>query len=408
MKGSYHRIEQSNISFQLVRTFAMLALLGLFCFVDSSQAEEKNGKCRLYNKSLTEKIESATASLGKGFPSRIFQGRSLCDYMNGGAEEYLAAGCTCLWVKEFGRPRQQYMVLEVYEFANGTGAKLIYSKEAGERPVELGDEGSSSNCYLVFRQEKVLCRVLCFNREDTERVTELGKEVAMALAEEGLMNEDDSRSGGNERAMMDEKSDRIVIIGASYAKGLDVDSILGMKVVNKGVAGEQSGEMLARFEEDVVALNPETVIIWGFINDIFRSDRGQMDVTVEQAKRNFEKMVELAREAGIRPILATEVTVRARDSWKEKLAALIGELLGKESYQRYVNKHVIDINEWIKRYAKVNDLMLLDFQAVLSDGEGIRRKEYATSDGSHISKKGYNRLIVYTKKTLQELGAEKD
>ncbi|MCP9462685.1 MAG: hypothetical protein NNA24_11645, partial [Nitrospira sp.] len=66
------------------------------------------------------------------------------------------------------------------------------------------------------------------------------------------------------------KKKTLVIIGASYAKGLGQHELAGYQVINKGINGEQSFEMLARFETDVVGLKPNAVLIWGFINDIFR------------------------------------------------------------------------------------------------------------------------------------------
>ena len=44
-----------------------------------------------------------------------------------------------------------------------------------------------------------------------------------------------------------------------------------MPVINRGVAGQQSFELLARFDNDVVPERPRAVILWGFINDIFRA-----------------------------------------------------------------------------------------------------------------------------------------
>ena len=45
----------------------------------------------------------------------------------------------------------------------------------------------------------------------------------------------------------------VVILGASYAKGLELPPIGDVRFVNKSVAGEQSFEMLNRFDADVAA-----------------------------------------------------------------------------------------------------------------------------------------------------------
>jgi len=76
--------------------------------------------------------------------------------------------------------------------------------------------------------------------------------------------------------------------------------------------------------------------------------------------------------------------------------------MGKKSYQDYINQHVLDVNQWIRDYAKQNGLLLLDLQPVISDDKGWRKKEYATKDGSHISEKGYEKLTEYATRVLEE------
>ena len=196
----------------------------------------------------------------------------------------------------------------------------------------------------------------------------------------------------------------IVVIGASYAGGWKPDrAIAGSRIVNKGVDGQQSFEMLARFETDVLALKPDGVIIWGFINDVFRSDRGQIDQTLKRTRESILAMVALARKAGVVPILATEVTIRGKDGWSEAAQSMIGKMLGKSSYQDYINMHVVETNRWIRDTATREGILLLDLEAVLADRDHVRRKEFAQSDGSHISKRGYEELTRYAEYRLQTL-----
>jgi lysophospholipase L1-like esterase len=203
------------------------------------------------------------------------------------------------------------------------------------------------------------------------------------------------------QAMNEQRDGALVIMGASYARGWNPGELGGRECINKGVDGEQSHEVRARFERDVLALQPRSVIIWGYINDIHRSDRADMERTKERARRSFIEMVDLARANGIEPIVATEVTIRNKDSWKELIAAMIGRLLGKESYQDYVNSQVLELNEWLTQYAEQNALLLLDLQPLLSDQNGRRKREYATEDGSHISPAGYEVLTSHFGKILE-------
>lgn len=194
----------------------------------------------------------------------------------------------------------------------------------------------------------------------------------------------------------------LVIIGASYAGGWKPQKpVAGYQIVNKGVSGQQSFEMLNRFETDVVALKPDAVIIWGFINDVFRNDRDQIDQTLKRVRESLLEMVESARKAGIRPILATEVTIRGKAGFGETVGSFIGELLGKESYQDYINGQVVQMNRWIKDTAAREGIPVLDYATILSDRGGARKKEFAKDDGSHISSAGYEAITEYTERQLK-------
>jgi len=195
---------------------------------------------------------------------------------------------------------------------------------------------------------------------------------------------------------------RLILIGASYARGWADTSWGKFAIVNKGVDGEQSFEMLARFKRDVLDERPDVVIIWGFINDIFRSDRQGIDQTLERTCGNIAKMVDLARANGIKPVIATEVTIRGRSGVKETIASWVGRIKGGESYQDFVNKQVLRTNQWIREYSVEQRVQLLDFQPLLADGEGRRKREYAREDGSHLTALAYKRLSQYAGEILSK------
>jgi lysophospholipase L1-like esterase len=207
---------------------------------------------------------------------------------------------------------------------------------------------------------------------------------------------------------IEEGSKTLVVLGASYAGGWDPERpIAGYRIVNKGVSGQQSYEMLARFETDVLELKPDAVIIWGFINDVFRSDRGQIDQTLRRTRESIQAMVGLAIKAGVMPILATEVTIRGKDGWLDSLQLMIGQILGRSSYQDYINGHVVEVNQWIRQTATSEGILLLDFEGVLADQRGVRRKEFAQPDGGHISKQGYEALTQNAEGRLRASGVSR-
>jgi uncharacterized SAM-binding protein YcdF (DUF218 family)/lysophospholipase L1-like esterase len=187
----------------------------------------------------------------------------------------------------------------------------------------------------------------------------------------------------------------IVILGASYAGGWDLKSVSGIEVINRGVAGEQSFDIAERFERDVVLARPRLAVIWGFINDISRSTPETLDSSLERIRTSYSKMIAKARENGIPIILATELTIRPRDTWSERAASMVGAVLGKVSYQDRVNGSVMLINRWLLEVAAREQLPVLKFQELLSDEAGRRRREYIQDDGSHVTTAGYAAITAY-------------
>ena len=87
---------------------------------------------------------------------------------------------------------------------------------------------------------------------------------------------------------------------------------------------------------------------------------------------------------------------------KESFMALVGGLLGRQSYADYVNKQVMDTNEWLRENARQRGLLLLDFERVLLEGRSRRRREFTAPDGSHLSPAAYDALTAYATQLLSE------
>jgi lysophospholipase L1-like esterase len=191
----------------------------------------------------------------------------------------------------------------------------------------------------------------------------------------------------------------LVIAGASYSKDWKTPPFPGFRVINTGKGGDETQQVLARFGE-VLSAKPAAVILWGHINNIHRAPAGRMDAAKERARANFREMVDLARASGITPIIATEVTLSEAVGFMNRLAAFVGGLRGKEGYAARVNREVREVNEWLRGFAREQNLQLLDLERVLDDGAGFRKTEYTTDDGTHISDAGYAALTRYAGREL--------
>lgn len=193
----------------------------------------------------------------------------------------------------------------------------------------------------------------------------------------------------------------VILLGASYAASWGSPALPGWKLTNKGRAGEETSQLLARFDRDVLAEKPATLVIWGHINDIFRAPGGDMKAAAEKAKRNHAEMIRRASEAGIEVVLATEVTVSDSQGIVNWAKGVLRSLQGKQSYQERVNAQVRAVNDYLRAEAAKTGRLLLDFEKAFDDGNGFRRPEFSAEDGSHISPAGYQALTAYTTTQLQ-------
>jgi lysophospholipase L1-like esterase len=180
-----------------------------------------------------------------------------------------------------------------------------------------------------------------------------------------------------------------VITGASYAADWKTPPLPGYDVINRGRNGDVTQQMLARFDAEVLAAKPQLVLIWGHINNHHRAGDEPFSTVKQRIQADYREMVARARRQGAAVVLATEVTLSKQAGFGNGVARLLGSLRGKEGYRERINRQVRELNVWLRTFATAENLPLLDFERVFDDGNGYRRGDYTSEDGSHISAAGY-------------------
>ncbi len=193
----------------------------------------------------------------------------------------------------------------------------------------------------------------------------------------------------------------IVIFGASYAQQWGTPPLPGFaRVINRGVGGQKTDDMLKRFNRDVIAVQPDAVLIWGHANNITKARPHDLTNNKAVIEPHYERMIEAAQKAGIDVILATEVPLTDADGWLDNLRAWIGQLRGKESYAVRTSAHIREVNDQLRSLAAREGCRILDFELVFSNKQGTRKPMYAKEDLSHISAAGYKALSAYARREL--------
>ena len=146
---------------------------------------------------------------------------------------------------------------------------------------------------------------------------------------------------------------------------------VSVRFVNFGVNGDSTKGMLRRLDSQVASLDPEYVIIWGGINDLYGG------LPPEDIMRNLKALYAKTSEIGAEPVACTLTSVVDFD-------AAIPSI-----------KH---LNESIREHCSENSILFADLFAATSDGEGKLEGQYS-SDGVHLTAAGNERVAraVYRK-----------
>ena len=160
-------------------------------------------------------------------------------------------------------------------------------------------------------------------------------------------------------------SDRIVFMGDSITEGwsyFDPQMFQEPSFVNRGIGGQTTPQMLMRFRSDVIALDPEAVVILAGINDI-AGNTGS--ASVEEIAGNIIAMAELAAANDIKVLLCS-VLPAIDFPWSPGLQPA---------------PKVKALNALIKGYAEEKGHTYVDYySATVDDQGGLRVPEFTSAD----------------------------
>jgi lysophospholipase L1-like esterase len=178
---------------------------------------------------------------------------------------------------------------------------------------------------------------------------------------------------------------RVVFMGNSitdaWAKSFPT-MFPGKPYVGRGISGQTTPQMLVRFRQDVVALQPKVVVILAGINDIAGNTGPSTQAMIAD---NLMSMTEIAKANGIRVVLSS--VLPAYDfPWRRGIGPA---------------PKVVALNAWIKCYAAQAGAVYLDYYGKMVDARGGLSAEMA-SDGVHPTEAGYRIMAPLAEAAIQE------
>lgn len=176
---------------------------------------------------------------------------------------------------------------------------------------------------------------------------------------------------------------RVVFMGDSITEAWHLDeSFPGKPYMNRGISGQTTPQMVLRFRQDVISLQPKVVVILAGINDIAGNTGPE---TPEQIEDNLASMADLATANHIRVVLCS--VLPAFDfPWSPGMQPA---------------SKVLTLNQWIKSYAIDHGAIYVDYHTPMKDErDGLSAN--LSKDGVHPLPAGYAIMAP-----LVEAGIEK-
>lgn len=182
-----------------------------------------------------------------------------------------------------------------------------------------------------------------------------------------------------------EADNRIVFMGNSITIGWlssMPEFFEGKPYVNRGISGQTTPQMLLRFRQDVIQLQPRVVVLLAGTNDI-AGNTGP--ATLEMIMNNIKSMSELAKSNGIAVVLCSVLPAYSYP-WRPGLRPM--ELIPA-------------LNALIKAYAEDSGHVYLDYFTALANERNGMDEELAY-DGVHPTKKGYEVMAPLAEAAIRE------
>lgn len=180
---------------------------------------------------------------------------------------------------------------------------------------------------------------------------------------------------------------RVVFFGDSITDiwKLD-DSFPGKHYVNRGIGGQTTSQMLVRFRQDVIDLQPKIVVVLAGTNDIAGNSG---PIANQDIEANLASMAELAKAHGIKMIFASILPVNNYTPQSQ------------EFFASRPPERILALNGWLKDYCAKNDLTYLDYFSAMDDDKGLLKRDLA-NDGLHPNQAGFAVMAPLAEKAIEQ------
>ena len=168
-----------------------------------------------------------------------------------------------------------------------------------------------------------------------------------------------------------EGTDRVVFLGDSITEGWNLQkSFPGKPYINRGISGQTTSQILLRFRQDVIDLQPKGVVILAGTNDL-AGNTGPVRLT--QVEGNIASMAQLGRANDIGVVLCSLLPT-VHYWWHPQVPNPAPRIAA--------------LNRWIQAYAARHHYVYVNYYRAMKTADGAL-KHNLSPDGVHPSATGY-------------------
>lgn len=173
----------------------------------------------------------------------------------------------------------------------------------------------------------------------------------------------------------------IVFYGDSRAESWPPpNQIKNTTIINRGIGGQTTAQVLGRFQQHVASLKPKIIVIQVGVNDLKAIPLfpGQKETIIRNCQTNIGQIVRKSIDTGAKVVVTTifplgKLPIQRKPFWSDDVAIAIN-----------------DVNDYIKTLAG-DRVIVFDSSQVLANSQGIVDPKYS-QDFLHINSEGYGAL----------------
>jgi len=175
---------------------------------------------------------------------------------------------------------------------------------------------------------------------------------------------------------------RVVFIGDSITENWKVGdpSLFSATMLDRGIGGQTSPQILLRFYQDVVALHPRVVHIMAGVNDIMGNTGPTSDDAIVN---NIRAMIDMAKANGISVVLAGITPCK--------------QFIARPGHD--LSPRIAAVNRKLVLLAAQRHVTFVDYSAPLAAGDGSLKSALA-NDGLHPNRDGYALMRPLTERAI--------